>query len=100
MIEPINTLLQYNSKLLFALTSVDAASVMQAKEEGKEAADPVEPVTRTVSKSTEAWQVQNDSKPLWTRSPREVSHVCETVPFQAQHAQHACSAFEACVGTL
>ncbi len=73
---------------------------MQAKEEGKEAADPVEPVTRTVSKSSEAWQVQNDSKPLWTRSPREVSHVCETVPFHAQHAQHACSAFEACVGTL
>ncbi|CAD6579331.1 MAG: Heat Shock Protein [Alectoria sarmentosa] len=45
----------------------------KAKEEGKEAADPVEPVTRTVSKSSEAWQVQNDSKPLWTRSPREVS---------------------------
>ncbi len=49
--------------------------LLQAKEEGKEAADPVEPVTRTVSKSSEAWQVQNDSKPLWTRSPREVSHV-------------------------
>ena len=91
--------------------------LLQAKEEGKEAADPVEPVTRTVSKSSEAWQVQNDSKPLWTRSPREVSHVCESVPFKlsmhsrcaqhvckcfekAQHAQHACLTFEACAGTL
>lgn len=45
----------------------------QAKEEGKEAGDAVEPVMRTVSKSSEDWQVQNDSKPLWTRSPREVS---------------------------
>lgn len=47
--------------------------VAQAKEEGKEAGDAVEPVMRTVSKSSEDWQVQNDSKPLWTRSPREVS---------------------------
>lgn len=44
----------------------------KAKEEGKEAGDAVEPVMRTVSKSSEDWQVQNDSKPLWTRSPREV----------------------------
>jgi len=53
----------------------DGAIFMQAKEEGKEAADAVEPVMRTVSKSSEEWQVQNDSKPLWTRSPREVSRV-------------------------
>ena len=90
--------------------------LLQAKEEGKEAADPVEPVTRTVSKSSEAWQVQNDSKPLWTRSPREVSHVCAChfklsmhsrcaqhvckCVGKAQHAQHACLTFEACAGTL
>lgn len=56
------------------------AIVMQAKEEGKEAAEPVEPVTRTVSKSSEEWQVQNDSKPLWTRSPREVRLICHLPP--------------------
>lgn len=47
------------------------ASVVQAKEEGKEA-EKVEPVMRTVSTSKQEWQVQNDSKPLWTRPPREV----------------------------
>lgn len=28
---------------------------------------------RTTSKSSQEWQIQNDSKPLWTRPPREVS---------------------------
>lgn len=46
---------------------------MQAKEEGKESADAVEPVTRTVSKTSEEWAIQNDNKPLWTKSPRDVS---------------------------
>ena len=46
---------------------------VQAKEEGKDTADKVEPVMRTNSKSSQEWQVQNDSKPLWTKSPREVS---------------------------
>ena len=27
---------------------------------------------RTNSKSSQEWQIQNDSKPLWTKSPREV----------------------------
>ena len=45
---------------------------VQAKEEGKESAEPVEPVMRTVSKSSEEWQIQNDSKPLWTKPPKEV----------------------------
>ena len=53
---------------------------VQAKEEGKDAAEPVAPVMRTVSKSSEDWKVQNDSKPLWTRSPREVSHTSTDNP--------------------
>ncbi|KAL3131506.1 Heat shock protein 90-5, chloroplastic [Trebouxia sp. C0009 RCD-2024] len=50
----------------------DAADA-KAKEEGKDEAEAVEPVMRTTSKSSQEWQIQNDSKPLWTRPPREVS---------------------------
>ena len=44
----------------------------EAKEAGKDAADPVEPSTRSESKEVWDWRVQNDNKPLWTRSPKEV----------------------------
>lgn len=54
-----------------------ACCSVQAKEEGKDTADKVEPVMRTNSKSSQEWQVQNDSKPLWTKSPREV---CTSIP--------------------
>eukprot|EP00891_Asterochloris_glomerata_P006984 jgi/Astpho2/6984/e_gw1.00107.206.1_t len=44
-----------------------------AKEAGKEAADPVEPVMKTEPVTSQEWVVQNDNKPLWTRSPKEVT---------------------------
>lgn len=44
-----------------------------AKKDGKEAADPVEPVMKTEWETTQEWEVQNDNKPLWTRPAREVS---------------------------
>ncbi|EIE19325.1 heat shock protein Hsp90 [Coccomyxa subellipsoidea C-169] len=44
----------------------------EAKEAGKEAADPVEPATRSESKEVWDWRVQNDNKPLWTRTPKEI----------------------------
>ena len=44
-----------------------------AKKEGKESADPVDPVLKTEWESSEDWEIQNDNKPLWTRPPREVS---------------------------
>lgn len=43
-----------------------------AKKEGKEAADAVDPVMKTEWEATQEWQVQNDNKPLWTRSPKDV----------------------------
>ena len=45
----------------------------EAKKEGKEAADPVEPVTKSQGRDVWDWRVQNDNKPLWTRSPKDVS---------------------------
>ena len=45
----------------------------EAKKEGKEAADPVEPVTKSQEREVWDWRVQNDNKPLWTRSPKDVS---------------------------
>ncbi|KAK9820290.1 hypothetical protein WJX72_008653 [[Myrmecia] bisecta] len=44
-----------------------------AEKEGKEAPAEVEPVMRTESKTVQDWTVQNDNKPLWTRSPKEVT---------------------------
>ena len=44
----------------------------EAKKEGKEGADPVEPVMKSEGKDVWDWRVQNDNKPLWTRSPKEV----------------------------
>ena len=52
---------------------------LQAKEAGKKSADAVEPVMRTVSKSTADWAIQNDNKPLWTKSPREVKPKPQTL---------------------
>lgn len=44
----------------------------KAKEEGKDAADKVDTQMKNSTKDVWDWTVQNDSKPLWTRSPREV----------------------------
>jgi len=33
----------------------------------------VEPVMKSESKEVQDWAVQNDNKPLWTRSPKDVS---------------------------
>ena len=43
-----------------------------AKQEGKEAAEPVTPQTKAQPREEWGWAVQNDAKPLWTRTPREV----------------------------
>lgn len=53
-----------------------------AKAQGKEKADPVEPATKSESKQVWDWRVQNDNKPLWTRSPKEVcaSGSCMLLP--------------------
>ena len=45
----------------------------EAKKEGKEKAEPVEPVMKSEGKDVWDWRVQNDNKPLWTRSPKDVS---------------------------
>jgi heat shock protein beta len=45
----------------------------KAQEEGKEGADPVTKVYKTEWTKTEDWAVQNDNKPLWTRSAKDVS---------------------------
>ena len=44
----------------------------EAKKEGKDSAEPVEPVMKSESKEVLDWRIQNDNKPLWTRSPKEV----------------------------
>ena len=44
----------------------------EAKKEGKDSAEPVEPVMKSETKETWDWRVQNDNKPLWTRSPKDV----------------------------
>ena len=43
-----------------------------AKKEGKDQAEPVEPQTKSQPREEWDWAVQNDAKPLWTRSAREV----------------------------
>ena len=45
----------------------------EAKKEGKEKAEPVDPVMKSEGKDVWDWRVQNDNKPLWTRSPKDVS---------------------------
>ncbi|PRW20326.1 heat shock 90C isoform B [Chlorella sorokiniana] len=44
----------------------------KAAEEGKEA-EKVAPVMKTEWKDAQEWKVQNDNKPLWVRSPKDVS---------------------------
>lgn len=44
----------------------------KAKQEGKEAADSVDPVMKTEYDTVWDYAVQNDTKPLWLRSPKEV----------------------------
>ncbi len=57
----------------------------EAKAAGKEAADPVEPAMRSESKEIWDWRVQNDNKPLWTRSPKEVCANCAVTCLCWQH---------------
>ena len=45
----------------------------EAKKEGKEKAESVEPVMKSEGKDVWDWRVQNDNKPLWTCSPKDVS---------------------------
>lgn len=45
----------------------------KAKAEGKESADPVAKVYKTEWEAAQDWAVQNDNKPLWTRSARDVT---------------------------
>lgn len=45
----------------------------QAKEEGKDEPEPVDPVMKTEYETLWDYAVQNDTKPLWLRSPKEVS---------------------------
>ncbi|KAK9804487.1 hypothetical protein WJX73_008885 [Symbiochloris irregularis] len=44
-----------------------------AKEKGEDQAAPVDPEMKAESKDVWDWAVQNDSKPLWTRSPKEIT---------------------------
>ncbi|KAL3140279.1 Heat shock protein 90-5, chloroplastic [Trebouxia sp. C0009 RCD-2024] len=46
------------------------ASTTEAQEKGTDTAQPVEPVTLATTKTSQQWQIQNDSKPLWTKFPR------------------------------
>lgn len=45
----------------------------EAKKEGKDKAESVDPVMKSEGKEVWDWRVQNDNKPLWTRSPKDVS---------------------------
>jgi heat shock protein beta len=44
-----------------------------AKDEGKDAADQVSTVMKTEWETTNDWVVQNNNKPIWTRSPKDIS---------------------------
>ena len=56
-----------------ATAAAQAAADAKAKEGGKEAADPVAPVTVPKAREAWDWRRQNESAPLWTRSPKEVT---------------------------
>jgi heat shock protein beta len=49
------------------------AADKKAKEEGKEAADKVEPVMKTVYEEKWDWRMENENKPIWVRNPKDVS---------------------------
>lgn len=55
-----------------ATKAAQEAADKAAAEAGKEA-EPVAPITKSQPKVVEAWKVQNDNKPLWLRSPKEVA---------------------------
>lgn len=50
-----------------------AAADAKAKEAGEEAAKPVEPVMKTEYDEVWDWRLENENKPIWTRSPKDVS---------------------------
>jgi heat shock protein beta len=57
-----------------AQAEADAAAAAAAAEGDAEAkAAPVQPVTKTEWVPREQWVTANDAKPLWTRSPKEVT---------------------------
>jgi heat shock protein beta len=56
-----------------ATAKAQAAADEAAKKEGKEAADPVKPVTVPTPREEWGWRVQNATKPLWTRAPKDVT---------------------------
>lgn len=57
-----------------ATAKKQAEADAKAKEEGKEeSAEKVAPVYKTEWESKQEWAVQNDNKPLWTRSPKDVA---------------------------
>ncbi len=47
------------------------ADAKKAEEEGREAGE-VEPVMKTTYEDMWDWRVENENKPIWTRSPKEV----------------------------
>ena len=51
-----------------------------AKSEGKDGAEPVEAVNKSEGKEVWDWRVQNDNKPLWTRSPKEARPAQHILP--------------------
>eukprot|EP00889_Picochlorum_renovo_P006479 jgi/Picre1/33509/NNA_008833.t1 len=62
-----------------------------AKKEGKDSADPVDPVMKTEWESSEDWEIQNDNKPLWTRpqgmcQKRNMHPFSRMAPFDQQEA--------------
>ena len=56
-----------------ATEKAQAAADAKAKEEGKESADPVAPVTVPTPRDVFEWRVQNAVAPIWTRPPKEVT---------------------------
>ena len=56
-----------------ATAKAQAAADEAAKKEGKGAAEPVAPVLTPTPREEWAWRVQNATKPLWTRPPKDVS---------------------------
>lgn len=56
-----------------ATAKAQTAADEEAKKQGKDAADPVKPVTVPTPREEWGWRVQNATKPLWTRPPKDVS---------------------------
>jgi heat shock protein beta len=56
-----------------ATAKAQAAADEAAAKEGKEKADPVAPVMIPTPREEWGWRVQNATKPLWTRPPKDVT---------------------------